>query len=138
VGIPFSILTLPGRSQGRTFKGRLGVQFLHSGGAVAYVVDTLPSTTTLDRANLLNPSSVESFSSLPEAYSQNAPPASGQFFNTGRALFAAFAYLCDATGGTLGLEAVDQSVLDSASGAFTAGFFVNPTLPTGVTNVTIW
>lgn len=137
MGIPFSILTLPGRSQGQSFKGRLGVQFLNSGGRVSYVVDTLPGTTTLDPANLLNPSAVESFSPLPGAYSQNAPPASGQFFNTGRALFAAFAYLYDATGGLLGLEPVDQRVLDSASGAFTAEFFVNPTLPTGVTNVTI-
>ena len=137
MGIPFSILTLPGRSQGQSFKGRLGVQFLNSGGRVSYVVDTLPGTTTLDPANLLNPSSVESFSPLPGAYSQNTPPASGQFFNTGRTLFAAFAYLYDATGGSLGLKAIDEGVLDSASGAFSAEFFVNPTLPTGVTNVTI-
>lgn len=137
MGIPFSILTLPGRSQGQSFKGSLQVDFLNSDGRVSYVVNTTPGSTTLDPANQLNPTAVESFAPLPGAYSQNAPPASQQFFNTGRALFAAFAYLYDATGGYLGLKTIDQSVLDTASGRFSAEFFVNPFLPTGVTNVTI-
>lgn len=137
MGIPFSILTLPGRSQGQSFKGSLQVDFLNSGGRVAYTVDTLPDSTTLDPTNLLNPTAVASFAPLPGAYSQNAPPASQQFFNTGRPLFAAFAYLYDAEGGYLGLKTIDQSVLDTASGRFSAEFFVNPFLPTGVTNVTI-
>jgi len=104
---------------------------------VTYTVDTLSGSTTLDPSNQLNPSSVESFAPLPGAYSQNTPPASGQFFNTGRALFAAFAYLYDATGGYLGLKAIDQQVLATASGSFSAQFFVNPSMPTGVTNVTV-
>lgn len=137
MGIPFSILTLPGRSQGQSFKGKLRVDLLNSGGGVGYTVDTVSGSTTLDPTNQLNPSSVESFAPLPGAYSQNAPPTSQQFFNTGRALFAAFAYLYDATGGYLGLKAIDQQVLDSAAGSFTAEFFVNPLLPAGVTNVTI-
>lgn len=137
MGIPSSILTLPGRSPGQSFKGSLRVAFLNSGGRVAYTVATLPGSTTLDPANLLNPTAVESFAPLPGAYAQNAPPASQQFFNTGRALFAAFAYLYDATGGYLGLRAIDTSVLATASGAFSAEFFVNPFLPAGVTNVTI-
>jgi len=137
MGISSSILTLPGRSQGQSFKGRLRVAFLNSAGAVTYTVDTLSGSTTLDPSNQLNPSSVESFAPLPGAYSQNTPPASGQFFNTGRALFAAFAYLYDATGGYLGLKAIDQQVLATASGSFSAQFFVNPSMPTGVTNVTV-
>ncbi len=137
MGIPFSILTLPGRSQGQSFKGTLQIDFLNSGGRVAYTVNTLPDSTTLDPTNLLNPTAVQSFAPLPGAYSQNAPPASQQFFNTGRTLFAAFAYLYDAEGGYLGLKTIDQSVLDTASGQFSAEFFVNPFLPTGVTNVTI-
>ena len=137
MGISSSILTLPGRAQGQSFKGRLRVAFLNSAGAVTYTVDTLSGSTTLDPSNQLNPSSVESFAPLPGAYSQNTPPASGQFFNTGRALFAAFAYLYDATGGYLGLKAIDQQVLATASGSFSAQFFVNPSMPTGVTNVTV-
>ncbi len=137
MGIPSSILTLPGRPQGQSFKGSLQVAFLNSGGRVSYTVNTLSGSTTLDPSNLLNPSAVESFAPLPGVYSQNAPPASQRFFNTGRALFAAFAYLYDATGGYLGLKALDESVLATASGAFSAEFFVNPFLPAGVTNVTI-
>jgi hypothetical protein len=77
---------------------------------------------------------VESFAPLPGAYSQNAPPA--QFFNTGRSLFAAFAYLYDAAAGYLGLKAIDDSLLVTASGQFSAEFFVNPFMPTGIRNVT--
>ena len=79
---------------------------------------------------------MESFAPLPGAYSQNAPPAAAQFFNTGRSLFAAFAYLYDAAGGYLGLKAIDDSLLATASGQFSAEFFVNPFMPTGIRNVT--
>ena len=48
-----------------------------------------------------------------------------------------FFHCSSASRGLLGLEAIDEAVLESASGAFSAQFFVDPSLPTGVTNVTI-
>jgi len=137
MGIPFSILTLPGRSPGQSFKGSLRVDLLNSGGRVSYGVTTIPGTTTLDPANRLNPSAVASFAVLPGVYTQNAPPAGQQFFNTGRAPFAAFAYLYDAEGGYLGLKPIDPGVLATAGGEFAAEAFANPALPTGVSNLTI-
>jgi len=129
--------SLPGRSPGQSFKGSLRVDLLNSGGRVSYGVTTIPGTTTLDPANRLNPSAVASFAVLPGVYTQNAPPAGQQFFNTGRAPFAAFAYLYDAEGGYLGLKPIDPGVLATAGGEFAAEAFANPALPTGVSNLTI-
>jgi hypothetical protein len=137
MGIPSGILTLPGRSPGESFKGTMTVDLLNSGGSVSYIVNTVDQTTTLDPTNLLNPSAISSFSPLPGAYSLNAPPASEQFFNTGRSLFAAFEYLFDAAGGYLGLKLVNQDILQTAHGKFKAEYYANPNMPAGVTNLTI-
>jgi parallel beta-helix repeat protein len=134
MGIPFGILTLPGKKPSAKFGGTMTVNLLNSGGAVNYGIDTSNAN------NLLNPTAVSFFNPLPGTYTENLPPQSAQFFNTGRKVFAAFDYLYDAAGGLLGLKVGSTTAAHNAfvgNGQFTAAHYANPNAPTGVTNLTI-
>ncbi|WP_167098526.1 S-layer family protein [Mycobacterium sp. DL592] len=139
LGIPSGILTLPGYTASSVFTGALTVDLLNSGGKVGYTVD--PSNT----ANQMTATSVSFFSPLAGVYSQNMPPVSQQFLNTGRRVVAGMNYLYDAAGGYEGLYTVsdravnpDQSdAFTSADGTFEAGYYPNFKIPGGVTNLTI-
>lgn len=136
MGYGGGILTLPGYAPPGSFTQRFTVNLLDSNGAVRYDVD--PSE---GRTNLMNPESIDLFNPLAGNYSQNTPPLSQQFFNTGRPAFAGFDYLFDAGSGYLGLaqgrtqQAADA--LASANGLVTPGYYQNATAPTGVRNLTI-
>ncbi len=136
MGYPGGILTLPGYAPPGGFTDRLTVNLLNSGGGVRYDV-----TVTDGRTNLMNPTGIDLFNPLAGSFSQNSPPLSNQFFNTGREAFAGLDYLYDAAGGDLGLavgfttEARDAFA--SARGQFTAGYYRNDNAPTGVSNLTI-
>jgi hypothetical protein len=135
MGIPSGILTLPGKTPSSKFGGTMTVNLLNSNGAVQYGIDT--SNT----ANLLNPTAVAFFNPLAGTFTENLPPQSSQFFNTGRKVFAAFDYLYDAAAGFFGLRVgstVDaQDAFTKANGQFTAVHFANPNAPAGVTNLRI-
>lgn len=142
MGYPGGILTLPGAKYAptQTFSEDLTVNLLNSGGKVRYTITANEQGTYTRTKNLLNPAGILLFDPLPGAYTQNAPPLSQQFFNTGRNSFAAFQYLYDAAGGYLGLRVDpgrEQGALDSAKGEFTADFYANDTAPTKATNLTI-
>lgn len=135
MGIPSGILTLPGKTPSSKFGGTMTVNLLNSNGAVQYGIDT--SNT----ANLLNPTAVAFFNPLAGTYTENLPPQSSQFFNTGRKVFAAFDYLYDAAAGLLGLKVGSttnaQNAFASSGGQFTAAHFANPNAPAGVSNLRI-
>ncbi len=139
IGIPTGILTLPGYPSSTQFTGQLRTDLLNSGGAVAYTVE--PS----DASNLMTATSVAFFSPLAGAYSQNMPPVSQQFFNTGRRVIAGMDYLYDAAGGYEGLYTPNDptenpqqaEAFDSAGGTFTAAYYPNLKIPGGVTNLSI-
>lgn len=136
MGYGGGILTLPGFAPPGTVTDSITVNLLNSNGAVRYEVDP-----TKGRTNLMNPDSIDLFNPLAGNYSQNTPPLSGQFFNTGRPAFAGLDYLFDAGSGYLGLAAgrTQQAAdaLASANGHVTAGFYPIETAPTGVRNLTI-
>lgn len=136
MGYGGGILTLPGFAPPGTVTNSITVNLLNSNGAVRYDVD--PSK---GRTNQMNPDGIDLFNPLAGNYSQNTPPLSGQFFNTGRPAFAGLDYLFDAGSGYLGLAAgrTQQAAdaLASANGHVTAGFYPNETAPTGVRNLTI-
>jgi hypothetical protein len=148
IGIPTGILTLPGYTGSDTFTGALVVNLLNSGSPVGggsagpkvyYTVN--PS----DKNNLMSATSVQFFSPLAGAYSQNMPPLSQQFFNTGRRVIAGMNYLYDAAGGYEGLYAPTDpqdtspqaEAFRSAAGSFEPGYYPNYKIPGGVTNLTI-
>lgn len=134
MGIPSGILTLPGEKPTTRFDGKMTVNLLNSGGTVRYTIDESQTD------NLLNPTAVAFFDPLAGNYTENMPPQSRQFFNTGRRLFAAFDYLYDAAGGFLGLKVGNTRQAQDAfsgNGRFTAGLNANPNAPTGVTNLQI-
>ncbi len=137
IGIATGILTLPGASPSSTFTGPMTVDLLNSGGKISYTVDPT------DETNQMTATAVSYFDPLAGAYSQNMPPVSNQFFNTGRRVIAGMNYLYDAAGGYLGLWAPvtgdsDQaSAFASAGGVFEAEHFTNPTIPAAVTNLSI-
>jgi hypothetical protein len=135
MGIPSGILTLPGKKPSSKFGGKMTVNLLNSGGAVRYGIDDSQSD------NLLNPTDVAFFNPLAGTYTENLPPQSQQFFNTGRKVFAAFDYLYDAAAGFFGLRVGTtsdaQNAFASGNGEFTKGLYANPNAPTGVTNLTI-
>jgi hypothetical protein len=135
MGISSGILTLPGKTPSSKFGGTMTVNLLNSNGAVQYGIDTS------DAANLLNPTAVAFFNPLAGTYTENLPPQSSQFFNTGRKVFAAFDYLYDAAAGLLGIKvgsaANAQNAFASSGGQFTAAHFANPNAPAGVTNLRI-
>jgi hypothetical protein len=139
IGIPTGILTLPGQNQSSTFSGPMPVDLLNSGGKVAYTVDPT------NKNNLMTATSVAFFNPIAGAYSQNMPPVSQQFFNTGRRVIAGMNYLYDAAGGYEGLytpslesENPEQwKAFVSAGGTFEAAYYPNFKIPGGVTNLTI-
>lgn len=140
IGIPTGILTLPGQSGSSTFTGALDVDLLNSGGKIHYTVDPTDST------NQMTATAVDFFDPLAGAYSQNMPPQSGQFFNTGRRVIAGISYLYDAAGGYLGLytpadpsggNELQYNAFHSANGSFEAGYYPNSTIPDGVTDIAI-
>lgn len=140
IGIPTGILTLPGQSGSSTFTGALDVDLLNSGGKIHYTVDPT------DSANQMTATAVDFFDPLSGAYSQNMPPQSGQFFNTGRRVMAGMNYLYDAAGGYLGLytpadpsggNELQYNAFHSANGSFEAGYYPNSTIPDGVTDIAI-
>jgi len=135
MGIPSGILTLPGKTPSSKFGGTMTVNLLNSGGAVQYDIDESK------KDNLLNPTTVAFFNPLAGTYTENLPPQSSQFFNTGRKVFAAFDYLYDAAAGLLGLKVGSttnaQNAFASSGGQFTAAHFANPNAPAGVTNLRI-
>jgi hypothetical protein len=136
MGYPGGILTLPGYAPPGGFTDKLTVNLLNSGGGVRYDV-----TVTDGRTNLMNPTGIDLFNPLAGSYSQNAPPLSRQFFNTGREAFSGLDYLYDAAGGYLGLRVGSTSeargAFGSARGQFTAAYYRNDNAPTGVSNLTI-
>lgn len=140
IGIPTGILTLPGQSGSSTFTGALDVDLLNSGGKIHYTVDPTDST------NQMTATAVDFFDPLAGAFSQNMPPQSGQFFNTGRRVIAGMNYLYDAAGGDLGLytppdpsggNELQYNAFHSANGSFEAGYYPNSTIPDGVTDIAI-
>ncbi|KDF00642.1 hypothetical protein Y900_017250 [Mycolicibacterium aromaticivorans JS19b1 = JCM 16368] len=140
IGIPTGILTLPGQSGSSTFTGALDVDLLNSGGKIHYTVDPTDST------NQMTATAVDFFDPLAGAFSQNMPPQSGQFFNTGRRVIAGMNYLYDAAGGYLGLytpadpsggNELQYNAFHSANGSFEAGYYPNSTIPDGVTDIAI-
>lgn len=142
LGIPTGILTLPGYTASSPFTGALIVDLLNSGSLspqVSYVVNPA------NKNNQMTATSVSFFDPLAGAYSQNMPPLSQQFFNTGRRVIAGMNYLYDAAGGYEGLYAptdpLDKSqqaeAFRTASGVFNAGFYQNFKIPGGVTNLSI-
>jgi parallel beta-helix repeat protein len=134
MGIPFGILTLPGKKPSAKFGGTMTVNLLNSNGSVRYGIDTSNAN------NLLNPTDVSFFNPLPGTYTENLPPQSAQFFNTGRKVFAAFDYLYDAAAGLLGLKVGSTTAAQNAfagNGQFTAAHYANPNAPAGVTNLKI-
>ncbi|MFO0422421.1 MAG: right-handed parallel beta-helix repeat-containing protein, partial [Planctomycetia bacterium] len=135
MGIPSGILTLPGKTPSSKFGGTMTVNLLNSNGAVHYGIDT--SNT----ANLLNPTAVAFFNPLAGTFTENLPPQSSQFFNTGRKVFAAFDYLYDAAAGLLGLKVGSttnaQNAFASSGGRFTAAHHAHPNAPAGVTNLRV-
>jgi hypothetical protein len=137
MGYDGGILTLPNVTGGFPANDTLTVNLLNSStGEVSYKV-----TPATGRANLLNPSGISLFNPLGGGYSENAPPLSQQFFNTGRNAFAGLDYLYDAESGYLGLAiGSTQQATDafhSADGKLTPAYYGNPNAPTGVANVTI-
>ncbi|MCW1960285.1 MAG: right-handed parallel beta-helix repeat-containing protein, partial [Mycobacterium sp.] len=136
MGYDGGILTLPNLPGGLPADGTLTVNLLNSTGAVRY--DVTPAD---GRKNLMNPSAISVFNPLGGGFTENAPPLSQQFFNTGRNAFAGLNYLFDAAGGYLGLAvgtSTDaQAAFESAGGQLTVDYYPNPTAPTGVTNVEI-
>lgn len=136
MGYPGGILTLPGYAPPGGFTDRLTVNLLNSGGGVRYNV-----TVTDGRTNLMNPTGIDLFNPLAGSFSQNTPPLSNQFFNTGREAFAGLDYLYDAAGGYLGLAVGStteaRDAFASARGQFTASYYRNDNAPTGVSNLTI-
>ncbi len=141
MGYPGGILTLPGVSG--PYAGKLTVDLLNSNGKVSYNATPNPSKNgTTDRVNLLSPNGIDQFNPLAGVYSQNTPPLSQAFFNTGREAFAGLDYLYDADAGYLGLKVGSQQASDAfysaqTAGIFNADYYKNPNLPTGVTNLTI-
>ncbi|TGD88110.1 right-handed parallel beta-helix repeat-containing protein [Mycolicibacterium sp. CH28] len=137
IGIATGILTLPAQSPSSTFTGPMSVDLLNSGGKISYTVDPT------DQNNQMTATSVSYFDPLAGVYSQNMPPLSSQFFNTGRRVIAGMNYLYDAAGGYLGLYAPvtgdsnQAKAFASAGGVFEAQHFTNPTIPAGVTNLSI-
>lgn len=134
LGIPSAILTLPGQTPASQFNGTMTVDLLNSGGAVHYDINLANDN------NLLNPTEVAFFNPLAGNYTENMPPQSQQFFNTGRNVFAAFDYLFDAQAGYFGLKiGSTQQAQDAFTGRgqFAAAFYTNPAQPIGVTNLTM-
>ncbi len=134
MGIPSGILTLPGKKPTSKFSGSMTVNLLNANGAVQYDIDTS------DSSNLLNPTDVVFFNPLAGTSTENLPPQSTQFFNTGRKVFAAFDYLYDAAAGLLGLKVGSTTNAQNAfagRGQFTLAHFANPNAPAGVTNLRI-
>lgn len=135
MGIPSGILTLPGKTPSSKFSGMMTVNLLNANGAVQYDIDTS------DSGNLLNPTEVDFFNPLAGTSTENLPPQSSQFFNTGRRVFAAFDYLYDAAAGLLGLKVGSttnaQNAFADGRGQFTAAHYPNPNAPVGVTNLRI-
>ena len=134
MGIPSGILTLPGKKPTSKFSGSMTVNLLNANGAVQYDIDTS------DSSNLLNPTDVAFFNPLAGTSTENLPPQSTQFFNTGRKVFAAFDYLYDAAAGLLGLKVGSTTNAQNAfagRGQFTVAHFANPNAPAGVTNLRI-
>ena len=84
---------------------------------------------------------IDLFNPLAGTYSQNTPPLSQQFFNTGREAFAGLDYLYDAAAGYLGLAKGSSpdaaKAFDSAKGTLDANYYKNENAPTGVRNLTI-
>ena len=83
------------------------------------------------RQNLLNPQSqgtsgnVSLFPPLDGNFSENQPPSSDNFFNTGRNVLNAFDFLYDGSNGFVGLT-TNGLVSTNADLSFTPGFYPNP------------
>jgi len=124
IGIGHAIMTLPGQTNGFASNPPLSVQLINSGGAVGY-------TITTNSSNLLNPQNqgtnpnVSLFPPLTGNFSENQPPASDNFFNTGRNVLNAFDYLYDGQNGYVGLS-TNGLVATNANLSFSAGFYPNP------------
>jgi hypothetical protein len=125
IGISYGILTLPGYTSQSSFSGTMDVNLINSGGAVGYQINSSGS-------NLLNPTTgvttpdITFFNPLAGNFSENIPPASTQFFNTGRNVLNAFNFLYDGSNGYLGLIPNTDNPPVSADIAFTAGYYPNP------------
>jgi len=127
IGIATGILTLPGKSPSSTVLTPFSVNLLNSGGAISYDVNSNPE-------NPLNPElsggipDVAFFDPLAGNFSENQPPLSGQFFNTGRNPLNVFDYLYDGQNGYIGLR--PRTAIDPADNpgnvSFTAGFYPSP------------
>ena len=115
IGIPSSILTLPGQPTSGTATPGPVVNLINSGGAVSYTINR-------DSSNILNPSTIAYFPPLAGSFSENQLMAQNQFFNTGRHVLNAFNFLYDGTAGYVGLQPNGNSV-PSARITFTAGFY---------------
>jgi hypothetical protein len=117
-------MTLPGQTNGYLTNPALGVQLLNSGGAVGYNITT-------NSSNLLNPQvqgtngNVSLFPPLGGNFSENQPPESDYFFNTGRNVLNAFDFLYDGQNGYVGLI-TNGLVATNQDLAFTPGFYPNP------------
>ena len=124
IGIGHAIMTLPGQTNGFLTNPPLEVQLLNSGGAVGYNITT-------NASNLLNPQSqgtsgnVSLFPPLDGNFSENQPPSSDNFFNTGRNVLNAFDFLYDGSNGFVGLT-TNGLVSTNADLSFTPGFYPNP------------
>lgn len=133
-GISYGILTLPGYSPESRFSSGMGVDLINSGGAVGYQINSATN-------NILDPSRVTFFNPLSGNFTENLPPASTQFFNTGRNVLNTFNYLYDADGGYLGLLPNNSNPPASAGVAFTAAYYpsplTQPAAPRPVTNLTV-
>ena len=118
IGIGHAILTLPGQTNGYTNNPPVSVQLINSGGAVGY-------TITTNGSNLLNPQdqdtngNVSLFPPLGGNFSENQPPTSDYFFNTGRNVLNAFDFLYDGKNDYVGLTTNSNLM-------FTAGYYPNP------------
>jgi Right handed beta helix region len=138
-GITYGILTLPGYSPESQFSGSLGVNLINSNGAVGYQINS--ATHSIVNPQGLGSSSVQFFNPLSGNFSENLPPASGQFFNTGLDALNAFNYLYDADGGYIGLLPNTSNPPAGADVAFTAAYYPNPltqpAAPGPVTNLTV-
>jgi len=124
IGIGHAILTLPGQTNGYTNNPPVSVQLINSGGAVGY-------TITTNGSNLLNPQdqdtngNVSLFPPLGGNFSENQPPTSDYFFNTGRNVLNAFDFLYDGKNDYVGLTT--NGLIDTNSNLmFTAGYYPNP------------
>lgn len=124
IGIGHAIMTLPGQTNGYLTNPALGIDLLNSGGAVGYNITTNP-------ANLLNPQfqgnpgNVSLFPPLGGNFSENQPPQSDTFFNTGRNVLNAFNFLYDGQNGYVGLT-TNGLVDTNADLSFTAAYYPAP------------